>query len=70
MRYLMFADTAHGEYTQIFHAGDNDTAIRRMDTWLRGQYICSSDVYSVAGIWEKDPKFYTANCLADLDDER
>ena len=69
MRYLMFADTKRGEFYTTVDAKDDDQACTKMRTWLNNQKVPSSEIYSMAGIWEKDPKFHTATSIRDLEEE-
>jgi len=68
MRYLCFADTVAGEMCKIVNAQDDDTAMDRMRKWLWDwRKITPSETYCMMGVWEKDPSFYTATKMTDLD---
>lgn len=69
MRYLMFAQTTDNqEFCQIVHASDDDTAIVRMESWLRRWHrVDAFDILCIAGVWDKDSKFYSATQLSDLE---
>lgn len=69
MRYLMFATTLDGgEYCQIVRAQDDNIAIQRMAQYMQYYHrVPASELVVVAGVWERDPQFYLAGCLADLD---
>jgi hypothetical protein len=68
MRYSCFASTVKGEFSQvIINASNDDDAMSGMYRWLKELLgLSGSQVYTVAGVWEKDPKFYTATKLSDL----
>ena len=70
MRYLMFAEVLDGgSYSQVVQAQDNDVAVKRMEQYLLYYHrIPASEIITIAGVWDKDPRFYTAKNISDIDD--
>ena len=70
MRYLMFAKTDEGsEFCRQIKAADDFEAENRFLGWLEKEHgVAPARAVTVAGVWEKDPKFHTAECLSDLED--
>jgi hypothetical protein len=55
----------------IKRSENDDTAMDTFERWLSANHgIGASEIFTIAGVWERDPRFYTANCLSDLDEQR
>lgn len=71
MKYLCFLRTHDGnEHCQIIHAQSDDEALDRMERWaIQHRRIRYEDIASVAGVWERNEKYYQANSMADLEND-